>query len=315
MEHSPLNRLPAELRSEIFEYVFTYESPIRKTGWWTATPKRERRTKCLSKDLAPTLVCKQMRNETLHLPLLLNNLECGNQLGDIDPYYEWGVMPRLKHPCRWASNALRKMTPAFLSDSTTLELHLWVYPRMAEPNEMSSTRWVELCDVFKALLGALGPVKLIVTLHLQFNYENPWCEYVGFYLDSHRETVFEVCPGDPTAVAGAMVGLAEAIDPTRRTLKQHEDHSECQCRLIYHKNRLEEQLNQVEQVSRKFIEMATWASMPEDRKSMVCKQLGIDEAFASPPEIEGIEAYFNSSDSEGRKGKAFNDVTGAPIYN
>lgn len=281
MEKSPLNRLPAEIRSEIFEYVFTFESPIHKTGWWTATPKSERRTRCLSKDMAPILVCKQMRNETLHLPLLLNTLVCGKEVGELDPYYYWYVLPSLRDPCLWAFNALKKMTPALLSDSTTLELHLWIFSKMAEPRQMSTALWAEVWDVFEALLGVLGPVKLIVTLHFQFHYENPTCEYVDLGgLTTNGETVFEIRPGDPTVVTGAMDGLTKAINNKRQEVQQHEDHSWSRCRITHRRDILQEQLNQVKQVSGKFIKMATCASIPEDRRLLLCKQLGIDEAFA-----------------------------------
>jgi len=265
MQNSPLGRLPPELRLEIFEYVFTYESLTCKGSYWRVTRKGERNHRPLSKELGATLVCKQMRKETLHLPLLLNNLVCGNEVGDFDPYYEWWIAPPLKEPCAWAYNALSKLTHA-LSDSTTFELHLWAYPAMSEARNMSNTEWTELSHTFRALLSVLGPAKLIVTLHFQFHFENLQCESLDSgSLIAHGETVFELRQGDLTAAKRKMALLGAAVEDKREELQQHEDHQQSnQCRVNYHKNKLSMQLMQAEQVSRRFVDIATRASIPYD---------------------------------------------------
>lgn len=299
MENSPLNRLPSEIRLDIFEYVFSYEGPIHKAGLWIVTPKRERRRRFLYNELAPTLVCKQMRNETLHLPLLLNNLSCGNQLGDFDPYYAWWVTPALKDPCQWALNALRKMIPAFLSDSTTLEMHLRVFSRMTQPRESSSTDWNEVCNIFKALVGALGPVKLVIYLHFQFHFSSISCDCEGLGpLRTHNGTMLNICPGDPSVARKSIKGLADAIGDSRWEIRQHRNHPWRACSVNTQMNALFEQLAQAEQMARRFIDIATLASLPEARPLQICTSPGIDEAFAGPSNSQNSKRDSTQSKDE-----------------
>lgn len=283
MEDSLLNNLPTELRLEIYEYVFTFESLTCKGGYWRVARKGERNRRPLSKELGATLACKQMRNETVHLPFSLNNVVCGNKVGDFDPYYEWWIAPPLKDPCSWAFDALSKMTPSLLSDSTRFYLHLWVYPGMSEPRRMSNTAWIELSNALRALMGVLGPVKLIITLHFHYHYETLRCEYPDSGpLIPHNEAVIDICLGDPTVARGGLVALAKAVDDRRQALQQHEDHQTEGCRVNYHKNKLSMQLMQAEQVSRRFIDVATWASIPGAQQPLLCTLLGMGEATDSP---------------------------------
>ncbi|GAB7328942.1 hypothetical protein MBLNU13_g00801t1 [Cladosporium sp. NU13] len=176
MEKSPLIRLPLELREEIFEYVFTYESLDCKGRYWRTLREGERYYRPLSKELNVTLVCKQIRKETQRLPFSLNNLICGNKLGDFDPWCDWWDALPLRTPCTWAYNALRKLTPV-LSKSTTIELHLWAFPAMSEPRSMSDTEWFELSNTFEALVRVLGPAKLVVTLHFILHFKDLRCDH------------------------------------------------------------------------------------------------------------------------------------------
>jgi hypothetical protein len=252
MEKSPLNRLPAELRLDIFEYVFTFDSLAWERRSWRITPKGERTYRPLSKVLGATLVCKQMRKETLHLPLLLNNPVFGQEVGDFDPYYEWWIAPPLKDPCTWAFDALSKITHV-IPDSTTIKLHLWAYPAMVETRVMSDSQ-----------LSVLGPAKLIVVLHFQFNYDNLQCGYLGFdHLIEHGETIFEVRQGIATAAQRGIALLGATMENKRKELQRHENHHEDDlCRINYHLNRLSTQLTQAEQVSLRFLDLATRASIP-----------------------------------------------------
>lgn len=267
MEKSPLGRLPPELRLEIFEYVFTYERLACNFNYWSVARKGERKYRPLSKQLGATLVCKQMRKETLHLPFSLNTLVCGNEVGDFDPYYEYWIAPSLKTPCTWAYNALRRLAHV-LSDSTTLKLHLWIYPAMSEQSRKNDAEWVELSKTFAELVSVLGPAKLAVTLHFHFHFENLPCEYLGSGpLMTHSETMFEIHAGHSTVEGGTML-LDAMVEYKHEEIQHHERHQQYDhCPVNLHTNKLSTQLVQAEQASRKFMSLAMRASNPGDALS------------------------------------------------
>jgi hypothetical protein len=233
MEKSPLNRLPSELRLEIFEYVFTYESLACKDRYWWALREGERKYRALSKELDVTLVCKQIRKETQHLPFSLNKLVCGNELGDFDPRSEWWDGLPLKTPCTVAYNALKRLTDV-LSHHTTLELHLWAYPSMSEVRKMSVSEWAELSNTFEALVSVLGPAKLIVHLHFILHFSDLECGYMD-PLIAHDEAVFEIHAGRSTVTKEGM-----SINSCNNVLSR--------------------QLMEAEQVCRRFMSLAIHAS-------------------------------------------------------
>lgn len=267
MEKSPLGRLPPELRLEIFEYVFTYERLACNSNYWSVARKGERKYRPLSKQLGATLVCKQMRKETLHLPFSLNTLVCGNEVGDFDPYYEYWIAPSLKTPCTWAYNALRRLMHV-LSDSTTLKLHLWIYPAMSEQSRKNDTEWAELSKTFAELVSVLGPAKLAVTLHFHFHFENLRCEYLDSSpLMTHSETMFEIQAGRSTAEGGSML-LDAMVECKHEEIQLHERHQQYDhCPANLYTNMLSMQLVQAEQAARKFMSLAMQASNPSDTLS------------------------------------------------
>jgi hypothetical protein len=259
MEKSPLNRLPSELRLEIFEYVFTYESLACKDRYWWALREGERKYRALSKELDVTLVCKQIRKETQHLPFSLNKLVCGNELGDFDPRSEWWDGLPLKTPCTVAYNALKRLTDV-LSHHTTLELHLWAYPSMSEVRKMSVSEWAELSNTFEALVSVLGPAKLIVHLHFILHFSDLECGYMD-PLIAHDEAVFEIHAGRSTVTKEGMSLLVATINNKREEIKHHEKHQEDgHCPINSCNNVLSRQLMEAEQVCRRFMSLAIHAS-------------------------------------------------------
>lgn len=263
MESSPLNRLPAELRKEIFEYVFTYESLECKGRYWRTLREGAQYYRPLSKELDVTLVCKQVRQETQDLPFSLNTLVCGNELGDFDPWSDWWDALPLRKPCTWTYNALRKLVPV-LSKSTTLELHLWVFPTMSEPSKMSDTEWLELSNTFKALVDILGPAKLIVTLHFILHFKDLRCNYLD-PLARHGETTFEIHEGRSTAVKGRMALLAAMMNDKRKEIQRHQEHLEDgSCPVNQYTQTLLRQVMDTEHVCLRFMDLAIRASTPLD---------------------------------------------------
>ena len=263
MEKSPLKRLPPELRQHIFEYVFTYESLECKGRYWRILREGAQYYRALSKELEITTVCKQVRQETQDLPFSLNNLVCGNELGDIDPWSDWWDALPLRKPCTWAYNALKKLTPV-LSKSTTLELNLWVFPTMSEPRIMSDTEWLELGNTFKALVDVLGPAKLIVTLHFILHFKDLRCNYLDT-LAGHGETRFEIHAGRSTAAIGRVELLAAMMNDKRKEIQRHEEHlGDGCCPVNQYKETLLRQLMETEYVCLRFMDLAIRASTPGD---------------------------------------------------
>ena len=259
MQKSPLGRLPPELRLEIFEYVFTYERLACKDGSWEVTRPGERTRRSLTRELGATRVCKQMRQETRHLPLVLNDLVCGDELGYYDPWYEWWNTSSLTDPCPWAYKTLTKLTP-LLSDSTTFKLHLWAYPAMLE--KMGGAKWKEIGDAFAALVSVLGPAKLIVTLHLRFHFIDLPCKIMN-PLIGHGEAVFEVHAGRSTATKEGMSALTTMVIDKRKEIRSHGDHLyNGHCGINSNNNTLLRQLMDAEHVCRRFMSLAIWASTP-----------------------------------------------------
>ena len=190
MKSSLFNRLPAELRTTIFEYVFTFDSVRCQDGRWRAYEKQKSRPRHsdvgaavyhlrafrLATRLGPTLVCKQMRAETLHLLMTLNEVVCGNERRDVDPYYEFLMGPRLlMEPCTWASRALDKGRSPFLSASSVIRVHIWVYPCMK--NLMRVGDWRDLEKSFAGLVDGRYPGKVVIILHFFVDYQPLVCEY------------------------------------------------------------------------------------------------------------------------------------------
>lgn len=264
MEKSPLIRLPPELREQIFEYVFTYESLDCKGRYWRTLREGERYYRPLSKELNVTLVCKQIRKETQRLLFSLNKLICGNELGDFDPWRDWWDALPLREPCTWAYNALTKLTHV-LSKSTTLELHLWVFPAMSEERNMSTMEWIELSNTFEALVGALGPAKLIVTLHFILHFKDLRCDYLD-PLVGHGETTFEIHAGHSTAVKGRVSLLTAMMNDKRKEIQRHWEHlGDGYCPVNQNNGTLTRHLLETEHVCLRFMDLAIRASTPGDK--------------------------------------------------
>jgi hypothetical protein len=263
MEKSPLGRLPPELRLEIFEYVFTYDSLACKDRYWWVWRKRDRKYRALSKELDITLVCKQIRKETQHLPFTLNNLICGNELGDFNPYREWRSGLPLRSPCTVAYSMLKRLTPV-LSDHTTLELHLWAYPSMSEARIMSNAEWIELSNTIEALVSVLGPAKLVFHLHFILHFEDVQCDYMD-PLVWHGEIVFEILAGRFTAAKEGMSLLAATINDKREEIKNHQKHWEDgHCSINMSNDMLSKHLMEAGQVCQRFMSLMMRASNPVD---------------------------------------------------
>ena len=264
MEKSPLILLPPELREGIFKYVFTYESLDCKGKYWRTLREGERCYRTLSKELNVTLVCKQIREETQRLPFSLNNLICGNEVGDFDPWHDWWDALPLRTPCIWAYDALRKLKPV-LSEFTTLELHLWVFPDMYEERKMSNMEWIELSSTFEALLGALEPAKLIVTLHFILHFKDLRCDYLD-PLVGHGETTCEVHACRSTAIKGQVSLLAAMMNDKRKEIQRHKEHLGDGCCPVNQNNEtLTRQWLETEHVCLRFMDLAIRASTPLDK--------------------------------------------------
>jgi len=246
METSPFNRLPAELRTRIYEHVFTFDSVRCQDGRWRVYEKRK--ISRLATRLGPTLVCKQMRAETLHLLMALNEPVCGNEDKDVDPYYEFWMGPRLLiEPCSWASRALDQGRSPFLSHATTFRLHLWVYPCMAGD-------WGEFEDAFAGLLVDGSPGKMVVTLHFYVDYQPLGCKYAqqqgreGLPAAGSRLEYGAFEMGLDGCGLGNE-GLLKLFDEKREGLSKHEGHDRSLCK----RERFSEQLDQTEEL---LVEMA-----------------------------------------------------------
>jgi hypothetical protein len=245
METSPFNRLPAELRTTIYEYVFTFDSVRCQDSRWRAYEKQKSRPRRsdveavyhlrafrLATRLGPTLVCRQMRGETLHLLMALNELVCGNERRDVDPYYEFLMGPRLlKDPCEWASRALDKGRSVFVSPSTAFRVHVWVYPCMR--NSTSVGDWREFEDAFAGLVDGSFPGKVVVSLHFFVDYQPLVCEYrqqQGGRADVANSQfeygVFEIGLDGGGCGNG---GLGRLFDEKREVLRGHESHERGLC--------------------------------------------------------------------------------------
>lgn len=249
MDASPLIRLPSELRNQIYEYVFTYETLTCDKGRWSAKRHDKKCPLPLAREWGPLQVCRQMREETLHLPFSLNTPTCGAPASD--PYYEWSLAPPLQTPCEWAVNTMR---PALFTGAATFNLHLNIYPEMWSSN-MSNVSWDTLAAAFKALPAALGPAKLVVTLNMYYHYESLDCMYP---MPFHGIFAFEMCPGTPLeASQKATLGLKDVIKAQTKALGRHvHHHSIDNCRVKANEARLKQQLIQVHCVSRRLVQVA-----------------------------------------------------------
>lgn len=254
METSPFNRLPPELRTRIYEHIFTFDSVRCQDGRWRVYA--ERKVSRLAARLAPTLVCRQMRAETLHLLMALNELVCGNEDGDVDPYYEfWLGACLLKDPCEWASRALGGGRSPFLSASTVFRLHLWVYPCMRDLMRVED--WREVEDAFAGLVDGGRPGRVVVTLHFYVDYQPLSCECMQQQEERQGKA------GLPRFEYGEFeirldgcglgnTGIVKLFDEKREGLNVHEshDHVPALC------GKLSEQLDQTEEMAVRVVEMA-----------------------------------------------------------
>lgn len=272
MDASQLNRLPSELRIQIYEYVFTYESLTCHKGRWSAKRYDKKYSLPLAREWGPVQVCKQMRDETLHLPFSLNTPTCGGPASD--PHYEWSLATPLTVPCHWVVDTMR---PALFTDAATFRLDLNIFPEMWQEAITSDRAWSNLSPVFERLLGAISPAKLVVTLNIYYHYESLDCMYPMPFQDL---LIFQVCPGDPLVAAKAIPELKNAIAAQAKALERHDHHHDANhCRVKANEDRLREQLAQVSHVSRRFVEVAIWSCMPKGCRTRVCKELGLDKVF------------------------------------
>ena len=245
MKSSLFNRLPAELRTTIFEYVFTFDSVRCQDGRWRAYEKQKSRPRHsdvgatavyhlrafrLATRLGPTLVCKQMRAETLHLLMALNEVVCGNERRDVDPYYEFLMGPRLlMEPCTWASRALDKGRSPFLSASSVIRVHIWVYPCMK--NSMRVGDWRDLEKTFAGLVDGRCPGKVVVVLHFFVDCQPLVCEYRQQRAElvnlQFEYGVFEIGVDGCSLRNGGLV--KKVFDEKREVLRGHESHERGLC--------------------------------------------------------------------------------------
>jgi hypothetical protein len=272
----PLYRLPPELRALIYEHVFTFDSVRCQDGRWRAyewqrshrqrsggAPIYHLRAFRLSTRLTPTLVSKQMRAETLHLLMTLNEMVCGNERRDVDLHYEfWMGPPLLKDPCFWAHRALEKSRPAFVSPRSVFRVHLWVYPCMNYL--MRASDWRKFERAFAPLVDGGFPGKVIVTLHLVVDFQPLVCEYgqPGMRADSLPSATaslqfeygaFEI------GLDGSGLGNAELVrlfEERREVLRAHQRHDRALCQARTKPNTLSEGLRRTEEVAVFVVQMA-----------------------------------------------------------
>jgi hypothetical protein len=204
------------------------------------------------------MVCKQMRAETLHLLMKLNDLVCGNERRDVDPYYEFLMGPRLlKDPCIWADRALNNGRSLFLSPSTVFRLHLWVYPCMRDL--MGARGWSDFENAFAGLVNGGCPGKVVVTLHFFVNYQPLICEYRQHGgradLANSRFAYGEFEIGMDGCGLGN-TGIVKLFDEKREVLNVHESHERGLCDVASQGGRLSEQLDQTEEMAVRVVEMA-----------------------------------------------------------
>jgi hypothetical protein len=250
----PLCRLPPELRAQIYEHVFTFDSVRCQDGRWRVY---EQNGKCfrLATRLGPTLVCKQMRTETLHLLMALNEMVCGNERRDVDLCREFKAGPRLlKDPCIWASRAVDQGKSVFVSRKSVFRVHVWVFPPTLR--YMHAGRWRELEKAFSGLLDGGFQGKVAVTLHFVVDYQPLVCEYrqQATAASLHYEYgSFEI------GLDGSgldTTGLVKLFDERREVLRAHENHERGMCQARTRREGLPEQLRQTEEMAVLVVQMA-----------------------------------------------------------
>lgn len=227
-----LDALPAEIRRKIYEYCFTFTSLtckgilVRGRGWRGQWRVRERdRYLTVTSQLGPTLVCHQMRKETVSLLMHLNNPSCGNQHRDVEPHYELSIGPRiLTDSCSWVSKVLSNTASPFLTQSTAFILNLWVHPGLLDT--MTTEEWSKFEEMASQLasLDSPGRAKLIVVLHFYIGYESLLCDLRGSaLLRPYGSIVFR--PGESDGFAETEV--AAAFGMRGFTLGHHDSHARC----------------------------------------------------------------------------------------
>lgn len=116
MDDSLFNRLPAELRIKIYEYALTFDRvscrPGETSRFW---PER-----ALTKKLALTQVCKQLRMECQHLPFTLNRLVVG-----LAPWGErFSEISALHGHTYEIAQDIEDVPSGFMSESITMSLDM-----------------------------------------------------------------------------------------------------------------------------------------------------------------------------------------------
>jgi hypothetical protein len=157
--HSPLPQLPAELRNRIFRYVFQEKYiviPRRRGGKvrLLVEPEDYSNTQSypLSRLLALTSICRQLRAETRNLPVRLNTL-CLEHFVSLTPFVErlplvlcaeikcimlsllhclWvGVNPEVMHMCRFPR-----------LERVIVERTFWMQPRRSNNLDFLRCRYI-----------------------------------------------------------------------------------------------------------------------------------------------------------------------------
>jgi hypothetical protein len=250
----PLYRLPAELRIQIYEHAFTFDSVRCQDGRWRVY---EPNGKCfrLATRLGPTLVCKQMRAETIHLLMKLNEMVCGNERRDVDLYREYRMGPRLlKDPFIWAARAVDQGKSVFVSRKSVFRVHVWVFPPTLRA--MRNRDWQEVVKSFAWLVDGSFQGRLAVTLHFAVHYQPLLCEYRQPRTSAslqYEYGAFEIgLDGDGLG----HMGLVKLFDERREVLRAHRNHERGMCQVRTSHHRLWEDLGWTEQMALSVVQMA-----------------------------------------------------------
>ena len=250
----PLYRLPAELRIQIYEHAFTFDSVRCQDGRWRVYEQNGKCSRLITR-LAPTLVCKQMRTETLHLLMTLNEMVFGNERRHVDLYRECRMGPRLlKDPFIWAAGAVDQGKSVFVSPKSVFRVHIWVFPPTLRAMRVHD--WQEVVKSFAWLVDASFQGRVAVTLHFAVHYQPLLCEYRqhGRAVSLQYEYgAFEIgLDGDGLG----HMGLVKLFDERREVLRAHRNHERGMCQVRTSHHRLWEDLGWTEQMAVRVVQMA-----------------------------------------------------------
>ena len=252
MDDSLFSRLPAELRIKIYEYALTFDRvscrPGERSRFW---PER-----ALTKKLALTQVCKQLRTECQHLLFTLNRLVVG-----LAPWANRSSGTSAPHGHIYEiSQNIEDIPSGFMSESTRLSIDLapnakflFRYGRTSPSVDATMTRhWVKIKLFFGKLIRETQGHNFIMDvtpgdekygIHL-------WCEAgdhdpTEIGLESRFELQVEAAtpgrkPGHYIFVAN--FNCASVI----ATANRHRNHDRSLCNMTKHADKLVAQVAKLE---------------------------------------------------------------------